>query len=291
MQLHRPGDLVRVDVRDCHALDLPLLVEDVDRAPVGEPRDRDLGQPSQRLLVVERRRKQLARLGEERHPCFRDLQRFVEARALECLRGLTREGELQSAAVSVEVLVGREGERQAADRPALDDERQAHERVRPLARRTERGVPLQPVLLGAKEDRFARSHGFRKRKVAGNRKLRPALDQARSVTPLRDDLERLPVLAQQRDQAGARLRRRHALGQDGVQHLRRSDRHRQRLGRMLQPRRGSRGALRGLARLRGVGHVCSSISCRSWSRSPSASRSSICSSLSARWIGSNGLTT
>lgn len=66
------------------------FLDDVDDAPVREPRDRERRDPVERVLVVERRRQHLARLREEREPRLRPLGlepsrllRPVEARAID----------------------------------------------------------------------------------------------------------------------------------------------------------------------------------------------------------------
>ena len=60
-----PVDLRLVDVRDRDVAQAPLLVEDVDRAPVAERRDREAREVLERSLVLERRREDLAGADEE----------------------------------------------------------------------------------------------------------------------------------------------------------------------------------------------------------------------------------
>jgi hypothetical protein len=60
-----PVDLRLVEVRDRDVPQAPLLVEDVDRAPVGDRRDSEAGEVLERSLVLERRREDLAGADEE----------------------------------------------------------------------------------------------------------------------------------------------------------------------------------------------------------------------------------
>ena len=66
LQRARHLDAGRVDVRDRQPLDAPLLVDDVDGAPVGDVRNGELGHGPQRRLVVERAAEGAAGLGQER---------------------------------------------------------------------------------------------------------------------------------------------------------------------------------------------------------------------------------
>ena len=61
----RPRDLLGIDVRDGEPLERAVLVDESIDAPVGEARDGEVGDARERLLVVERRREQRARLGQE----------------------------------------------------------------------------------------------------------------------------------------------------------------------------------------------------------------------------------
>jgi hypothetical protein len=63
-----PGrvDLRRVHVRDGHELDAAVVADHVDRAPVGQPWHRDVGEPPKRLADDEGGGQDAARLREER---------------------------------------------------------------------------------------------------------------------------------------------------------------------------------------------------------------------------------
>src|SRR5439155_8365313 len=65
-ELPRPGDLARVDVRDGDVTQLAAVVEQLDRAPVGERRHGELRDALERRLVLERRRQDLGDAREER---------------------------------------------------------------------------------------------------------------------------------------------------------------------------------------------------------------------------------
>jgi len=61
----RERHLVGIDVRDGHRADVPVPVGQADRAPVGELRDRELGDLLERALVVQRRGEQRAGIGQQ----------------------------------------------------------------------------------------------------------------------------------------------------------------------------------------------------------------------------------
>ena len=66
-----PADLLRVGMRHREPLDRAVACEHVDRAPVGQLRHDERGEVDERLLVLERRGEERARLGEERQPLLR----------------------------------------------------------------------------------------------------------------------------------------------------------------------------------------------------------------------------
>ena len=63
-----------VRVRDREPAERAAVLDHVDRAPVGQVRDREADDPCERRLVVQRRRQRRARLGEEREPLLRRLR-------------------------------------------------------------------------------------------------------------------------------------------------------------------------------------------------------------------------
>ena len=133
-QLLRPAGALGIRVRDDEPLDLAAGTEKVDRAPVAERRHRERADALERALEVERGGEDRGRLAEERDPLVQPLFGGDQARPLERDGGLPGERELQRAPRGRELLVGVEGEDEAADRAAVDGQRQAGEPVpRPRA--------------------------------------------------------------------------------------------------------------------------------------------------------------
>jgi hypothetical protein len=87
-----PGELHlrRIDVGDGHGVDRALGADEVDRAPVREPRHHEVGHALQRLVHDQRGGEHSARLREERQALAGDLQ-ACEVRALAFDRRLFRE--------------------------------------------------------------------------------------------------------------------------------------------------------------------------------------------------------
>ncbi len=89
----RQLDLLRIDVRRDDALDRVVGLLDVDRAPVGDARNREVRQVAQRLLVIERsqQRRGVRKKGHPSRVRFRQrarpLQRLVGLRVPERRRG------------------------------------------------------------------------------------------------------------------------------------------------------------------------------------------------------------
>ena len=171
----------------------------------------------------------------------------------------------------------------------LAHERQAHERVPPLRAPGELGIALVPLPLRADEDAFARPHRFRQRVVTGDREAAERVDVLAVVAAHRDHVEPLAVLAQGRDQPGARLGRTHSFGEDRVEDFLRRPGRDERVGGPLETQRN-------IERLRlwrppALGHGSCGRSRLSCSRSPLARRSSTSRTVPASASGSNGFTT
>ena len=228
---------------DHELLDLArLLDEHRDRAPVGKLRHRELGKTLEGSVELERRGEQRRRLGKEREPLAQPLLGRGEPSAFEGERSLAPERDLQRAALGGEVLVGREGEDEAADRPALADERDAHEPVSGLRAPDELRIALVSLRLRSDEDALAGAHRLREREVAGDREAAKRLDPLQVVAARGDHLEPLAVVAQRRDQPAAGLGCSHALGQDRVEHFLRRAGSRECVGDTLLTRRRVEGA-------------------------------------------------
>ena len=287
LQLVGPADLVGVLVRDREPLDLPVGADDVDRAPVGEARDAELRDLAERVVVVERRREQLARLREEGHPLAQRLLGRVQARAGERLRRLPCERQLHLAALGLEEDVAVERERHRAEHATLDRERHDDERVPVLALVRERGVALVALLHRREEERLAGADHVRHRHLGLEREARPAGHRRRVVAPLGEQLDGGAVLAEDADRAGAGLGGLDAFGQDRVEHLLRRDRLGQELGDALESSR-SVGGFAALGRAHRSGS--DEIPRRSCSRSPRSIRASTSSTKSPIMTGSNGFT-
>ena len=91
-------------VRDHHLPQGGVLVERIDDAVVGDPRDEQPSQIGQRRLVVQRRGEQRARLGEKVEPSF----------------GVALLGDVsEDVDHELDAAVGRQNRRRADDRPAL----------------------------------------------------------------------------------------------------------------------------------------------------------------------------
>ena len=64
-QLADQRDLGRIHMGDRERAQLTVRVEQVDRAPIGDPRHREIGQVTDRPVVTQRPRQELASLGQE----------------------------------------------------------------------------------------------------------------------------------------------------------------------------------------------------------------------------------
>ena len=270
-------------------LDLAVRPDHVDRAPVGEARDAELRDLPEGVVVVERRGEQLARLGEEGHPLAQRLLGRIEARARKRLGGLARERQLHLAALRLELEVAVERERHRAEDAALDRERDDHERVALLSLRRQRRdsarfAPARDAMKSGSPVRITSDIGT----SAASGKLCPPDHHRGVVAPLGEQLDGDAVLAEHADRTGASLGGLHALGQDRVQHLLRSDRLRQELRDALESSR----SVGGFAALGGRHRSGSDeIPRLSSSRSPRSMRTSTPSTKSPIVTGSNGLTT
>ena len=221
--------------RETH--DLAVLAGHVDRAPVGEPGHRELGQLPERSVVVERGGEQLARLGEERHPPAQRLLLGIEARAGERLRSLPGKRHLHLAALEPELDLGAERERHRTEDASLDGERENHERGAVLALLRELGEELVALGDGRDEQRLAGSHDVRHRQPGGDGEVLPVLHDRALVALLGEQLDPLAVLAEHSDRPGPRFGGADSLGQDRVEHLARRDRLGEQLGDPLEPER------------------------------------------------------
>ena len=65
VQLAQQGGAARLNVGHADALEVVGFVENVDRCPIGHPRHDELGELAERPLDIQRRTKELARLGEQ----------------------------------------------------------------------------------------------------------------------------------------------------------------------------------------------------------------------------------
>ena len=167
---------------------------------------------------------------------------------LESERRLPSERDLEGLALGRELLVGREGEDEPADRAALADERDTHEPVPGLRAADQFRVALVPLRLRADEDALAGSHRLREREVPADREAAKRVDVPQVVTARRDHLEPLAVVAERRDQPAAGLGRAHALRENRVEDFLRRVDGRERVRDVLQPRSPRRARARSLAR-------------------------------------------
>ena len=97
-------DPVGVDVGDRDVAQLAVLADELDAAPVGEARDREVGELAQGVVRVEGGGEQRARVGEKRQPLGGLALRLVQARPLERVRGLLRGGREEGPLLDVELL-------------------------------------------------------------------------------------------------------------------------------------------------------------------------------------------
>ena len=117
-------------MRDRQPLDA-LIAEDVDRAPIGELRHRQLSQPRERGPVIERGGEQRTGLGEEREPLAQGLFCRVQASPLERLRDLTADRG-QRLEQSLVELADRAAEELDHPEPiAMGNQEKAHRRMQP----------------------------------------------------------------------------------------------------------------------------------------------------------------
>jgi hypothetical protein len=229
LELVGPAHLLGILVCHREPLDLARRPDHVDRAPVGEPGNAELRDLRERVVVVERGREYLARLGQEGHPLAQVLLGRVEARAGERLGGLARERQLHLAALLAELEVAVEGKGHRAEDTALDCERDDSERVPVLSLVRERRVALVALLHRHEEDRLAGPNHLRHRHVGLQREARPAGHRRGVVAPLGEQLDAGAVHAEHADRAGAGLGCLDPFGQDRVEHLLGRDRLRQEL--------------------------------------------------------------
>ena len=211
-------------MRDHQPLDLAVLAEHVDRAPVGEPRNHEAGQTGERPLIGHRRREQLARLGDERGPLSSGALGLVEPRPLEREGRLAREGDLHLPASLAEIHVLAEREADHADDTTLERERQDGQGVSVLAPPAKHGEELVPLVLRAEEERLPGPGDVRHRQLCGDREPSPFPQHGLVVAALGEQLDGLAVLAHDADRPGPRLCGAQPLSQHRVEDLLRGQR-------------------------------------------------------------------
>ena len=218
LKLVGPPDLLGIVVRYGEALDPAILAGHVDRAPVGEPRHGEASDACERLVVLEGRREQRARLCDEGQPLARRAFGLVQASAFECLRGLAREGDLHLAALGREDHVLPEREPENSLQTAFKRERQHRERVSvtPVGQIREEVVPLFPR---RQEEGLAGADDVRHRQVVCHREASPFLHHRPLVAPLGEELDELPVVRDDPNRARSCLGGAKALREDRVKHF------------------------------------------------------------------------
>ena len=150
---------------------------------------------------------------------------------------------LSARRVGRELLVGREGEDEPADRASFTHQRHAHEPVPRLRAADQLRVALVPLRLGADEDALAGPHRLRERKVPADGEAPERLDEPQVVAARGDHVEPLAVVAQRRDQPAASLRCAHAFGEHGIEDFLRRVGGGEGVRDVLQPRRRVERAL------------------------------------------------
>ncbi len=219
-ELLRPRDEIGIGVRNRKPLELrPVVAEHVDRTPVREPRHRQPGDLAQGLSIVTRRGQHLAGLREKAHPPPQLLFRREQPGSIERLRHLPRERQFEPTPLRVELLVLVERERQATERPAVDDQRQADERVRAPTLPGERRELLVAFRRRTDEHRLAAQHRARERQVVTQLEALPLAHRLLVEAPPGDDLEPLAPVVEQRDQPCSCARGRHPRAGDGIENL------------------------------------------------------------------------
>ncbi len=129
LEAQPPGELhlVGVRVRDRQGLEFAVLVEQIDAAPVREPRHRRERHLSDRLTVVERSAEEAARIGQEADPRRGLHLALVQDGALERLAQLGAQGEQEVLDAFVRRLQGIERQRDRAEGSFSGTERERHD--------------------------------------------------------------------------------------------------------------------------------------------------------------------
>ena len=103
--------------------------EYVDRAPIGQSRHHELGDTSQRVLVVEGRREQRARLAKKREPLLGGMLCLERPGVIERESDSVGDQLEQANILLSEVLLSLRAHMCDADHPILDDERDRDQRL------------------------------------------------------------------------------------------------------------------------------------------------------------------
>jgi hypothetical protein len=200
-------------VRDGDVPERAVRLDGVDRAPLGDPRDDEVGEAAQRLVGLERRRQHLADPRQEREPRLRLLRRaarvalrLVQTRPVERLGGLPREREQELLLVERDDPRLEEPERDRPDRSGGGDERHDDHRAVEPEPAVARDVAERWVALGKRgrrlaPDRRARSRDGGNRQAGIDRETAPRIQAARAKARLADDLHLPGRLVDERDDA------------------------------------------------------------------------------------------
>ena len=155
-KLARQPHQVGVDVGGCDVPQPLVFVREIDRAPVTELADRQVGEILQGGIGIERAGEELARGREEGHSLRRTALVLVDAGMIEGLGRVLRGGEHEGPLLLVELVGRAEAQGDGAERAAPDRERDHGEGREQDVRLAQARVPVAELNGRLGPDRLAR---------------------------------------------------------------------------------------------------------------------------------------